>query len=110
MLDADGAAALENLWAKLAQAKEQARKSDAAALKVAEELKAEQAAHCRSKEEMTNMALKLKNATDRCGVLEKERQAEQEGLKKATAKAKDSRSATKAAKEELRQARDIAAG
>ena len=41
MLDADGAAAMENLRAELAQAKEQARKSDAAALKVAEELKAE---------------------------------------------------------------------
>ena len=41
MLDADGAAAMENLRVELAQAKEQARKSDAAALKAAEELKAE---------------------------------------------------------------------
>ena len=43
---ADGAAAVENLRAELARAKEQARKSDAAALKAVEELKAEQGAHC----------------------------------------------------------------
>ena len=39
MLDADGAAAVEDLRAELVRAKEQARKSDAAALKAAEELK-----------------------------------------------------------------------
>ena len=52
MLDADGAAAVEDLRAELARAKEQARKSDVAASKAAEELKAEKAAHCRSREEM----------------------------------------------------------
>ena len=41
---ADGAAAVEALRAELAQAKEQARASNAAALKAAEELRAEQAA------------------------------------------------------------------
>ena len=41
MLDADDAAAVEDLRAELARAKDQARKSDAAALKAAEELKAE---------------------------------------------------------------------
>ena len=46
MLNADGAAAVGNLLAELARAKEQARKSDAAVVKAAEELKAEQAAHC----------------------------------------------------------------
>lgn len=39
---------METLRAELAQAKEQARRSDAAALKAVEELKAEQAAHCES--------------------------------------------------------------
>ena len=48
VLDADGTAAVENLRAKLVQAKEQARKSDAAAEKALEELRAELAAHCRS--------------------------------------------------------------
>ena len=59
VLDADGAAALESLRAELARAKEQARESDVAAKKALEELRAEQAAHCRSKKEM---AVKLKSA------------------------------------------------
>ena len=49
MVDADGAGAVEDLRAELARAKEQVRKSDAAASKAAEELKAEKAVH-RSKE------------------------------------------------------------
>ena len=42
---ADGAAAVEALRVELAQAKEQTRVSNAAALRAAEELRAEQAAH-----------------------------------------------------------------
>ena len=71
MLDADGAAAVEDLRAELARAKEQAKKSDAAASKAVEELKAEKAVHCRSREEMAGMAMKLKDATDRYEVLER---------------------------------------
>ena len=56
------------------------------------------------------MAVKLKDATDRYEVLEKEHQVEQEDLKKATAEAKDARSAMRAMKEELRQVGDIVAG
>ena len=44
----DGAAIVEALQAELARAKEQARISNAAALKAAEELEAEKAAHCES--------------------------------------------------------------
>ena len=51
---------METLQAELAQAKEQARISNAAALKAAEDLKAEKAAHCESKEKMAKMAVKLK--------------------------------------------------
>ena len=75
MLNANGAAAVESLRAELARAKEQARRSDAAASRAAEELEAERAAHCRSREEMAEMAVKLKDATDRNEVLEKERLA-----------------------------------
>ena len=89
MLDADGAAAVEDLRAELARAKEQARKSDAAASKAAEELEAEKAAQCRSREEMAEMAAKLKDATDHCEFLEGERRVEQEGLKKAATEVKD---------------------
>ena len=109
MLDADGAATMENLRAELARAKEQARKSDVVALKAAEELKAEQAAHCRSREEMAEMAVKLKNAADRCKLLQKEDRVVQEDLKKATTEAKDACSAMRTMKEELCQAGDIAA-
>ena len=56
------------------------------------------------------MAVKLKNAADRCKLLGKEDQAEQTDLEKAVADAKDARSAMRAMKEELRQAGDIAAG
>ena len=101
---------METLRAELARAKEQARKSKAAALKAAEELKAEQAAHCQSREEMAKMAVKSKDTANRCQFLKEERRAEQEDLKKATAEAKDARSAMRAIKEELRQAGDIAAG
>ena len=57
--------------AELARAKEQARKSDAAALKVVEELKAEHAAHCESKEKIAKMAIELKVATDRMSFLKR---------------------------------------
>ena len=107
VLDADGAATMESLRAELARAKEQARKSDAAAEKALKGLRAEQAAHCRSKEEM---AEKLKSAADRCKLLEKEDRARQTDLEKAVADAKDARSAMRAVKEELRQAEQIAAG
>ena len=56
------------------------------------------------------MAMKLRVATDRLEVLEGERRAEQEDLKKADAEAMDARSAMRAMKEELRQVGDIVAG
>ena len=71
---AEGAAAVEALRAELAQAKEQARASNAAALKAAEELRAEQAAHRRSEDKIAEMVVELKNATDRYELLKKENQ------------------------------------
>ena len=101
MLNVDGAAAMEDLRAELARAKEQARKSNAAALKATEELKAEQAAHCQSKKVIAEMAIKLKDAADRYKLLEKEDRVAQKDLEKVTAEAKDTRSAMRAMKEEL---------
>ena len=72
MLNADSAAAVENIRAELARAKEQARKSNAATVKAAEELKAEQAAHCQSKKVIAEMAIKLKDVADRYKFLEQE--------------------------------------
>ena len=51
---------MEALRAELAHAKEQARVRNAAALKAAEELTAEQAAHHRSEETIAEMAVELK--------------------------------------------------
>jgi len=107
---ADGAATVEALRAELARAKEQARLGNAAALKVAEELQAEKAAHGESREKMDTMAIELKGTTDRCRVLEKENQAKASDLEKAAAMKKDLRSAMRAKKEELREAGDIVAG
>ena len=56
------------------------------------------------------MAVKLKSAADRCKSLEKEDRARQTDLEKAVVDAKDACSAMRAAKEELRQAGQIASG
>ena len=101
---------METLQAELARAKEQARNSDAAALKAVEELRAEQAAHCQSKERMAKMAVELKDAADRYQLLEKESRAKATDLEKAMVAAKEARSKIQATKEELHQARDIVAG
>ena len=98
---------METLRAELARAKEQARISNAAALKAAEELKAEKAAHCESQEKM---AVELKGTADRCWLLEKENRAKAMDLDKATMADKDTRSAMRAKKEDPREAEDIAAG
>ena len=71
-MTADGAATVEALRAELAQAKEQARLGNAAALKAAEELQAKKAAHGESRDKMAKMAIELKAAADCCRVLEKE--------------------------------------
>ena len=89
VLNVDGAAAVDNLRVELARAKEQARRSDAAAVKAAEELKAEQATHCQSKKVIAEMAIKLKDAAHRCKFLEQEDRAAQKDLEKITAEAKD---------------------
>ena len=101
---------METLWAELSRAKKQARNSDAAALKTVEELRAEQAAHCQSKEKIAKMAIELKDAADHYQLLEKESRAKATDLEKAMVAAKEARSKIRATKEELRQAGDIAAG
>ena len=101
---------METLRGELARAKEQARRSDAAALKAAEELKAEQAAHRQSEDKIASMALELQNAASRYELLERESQTKAADLKKALEAAKETRSKIRAAREELRQVRDIMAG
>ena len=101
---------METLLAELARAKEQARISDAAALKVVEELRAEHAAHRQSEEKIAKMAVELKDATGRYELLGKESQAKAADLKKALEAAKETRSEIRGIREELREAGDIMAG
>ena len=103
-MTADEAATVEALRAELARAKEQARLGNVAALKAAEELRAEKAAHGESWKKMANMAV------DRCQALEKENQAKASDLEKAAVTGKDLRSAMRVKKEELWEAGDIVAG
>ena len=100
---------MDTLRAELARAKEQARNSDVAALKAVEELRAEQAVHCQSKERIAKMAIELKDVADRYQLLEKEIRARAKDLEKAMVAAKEARSKIRMTKEELRQAADIVA-
>ena len=109
-MTADGAAAVETLRAELARAKEQARRSDAAALKAAKDLRVERAARLQSKDKIAKMVVELKDAADRYELLKKESQARAADLKKVMETAKETRSEIRATKEELRQAGDITAG
>ena len=79
-------------------------------MKVADELKAEQASHRQSEERIANMDLELQNAASRYELLERENQAKMAYLKKALQAAKETRSKIRAAREEIRQAGEIAAG
>ena len=101
---------METLWAELAGAKEQARISDAAALKAVEELKAEQAARRQSEEKIAQMGTELEDAANRRELLEKENQAKAADLKKALEADKETRSEMRGMREELREAGDIVAG
>ena len=107
---ADGAATVEALWAELAQAKEQARTSNAAAQKAAEELRAEHAAHRRSEEKIAEIAVELKNAAGRYELLEKENKASSADLNKARNATKEMRTEVRGVREELQQAGKITAG
>ena len=98
---AGGAAAVEALRAELALSKEQARISNAAALKAAEELRAEQAACLQSKEKRAEMAVELRDAVGRYELLEKENQTKAADLKKAMDSTKEMRSQIRDAREEL---------
>ena len=104
-MTADGAAAVEILQAELSRAKEQARISNAAA-----DLKAEQDAQRQCQERISTMERELKDAPSRCKSLEEDNKANAAKLDKALLEAREARSESRAAREEIRQAGEIAAG
>ena len=83
--------------------------NSAAAEKATAELKAEQAARCQCEERISTMARELKDATGRCESLEKDSKAKTADLDKALEEAEEARSESRAAREEIRQAGEIAA-
>ena len=85
----DGVVAVETLRAELAQAKEQARVSDAAAKKAYADLKAELAAQRQCQERISTMERKLKDATRRSKSLEQDNKAKAAKLDKALLEAKE---------------------
>lgn len=84
--------------------------SNAATEKAAAELKAEQAARHQCEERISTMALELKDAASRCKFLEKDNKARTADLDKALQEAREARSESRAAREKIRQAGEIAAG
>ena len=106
----DGAAAVETLRAELAWAKEQARVSDATAKKAAADLMAKQAALRQCQGRISTVERELKDATNRCKSLEEDNKTKAFELNKALLEAKEARSDSRAAREEIRQAGEIAAG
>ena len=100
-ITADSAAAVETLRAELARAKEQARMSNAATKKAATELKDEQAARRQCEERIPTMEVELKDATIRCEFLGKDNKTRAYDLDKALQEARESRSESRAAPEEI---------
>ena len=92
---------METVRAELARANEQARRSDAAALKPAKELKAEQATHRRREDKIAEMAVELKNAANRYELLKKEHENNSADLNKALSSTKEIRTELRGAREEL---------
>ena len=107
---ADGVATVEILRAEQARAKEQARCNNVAAEKASAELKVERASQRQDEEKISTMALELKNDASRCELLEKENEAKMTELDKALQEAREAWSESRAAREEIRQAGEIAAG
>ena len=102
--------AIEALQGELAQAKEQARMNKAAADKAAEDLKYEQAVRCQYEERVTQVEQALKDAADKYKSLEEKTKAQATDLAKAHKEAEEARVESRAAREEIKQTGQIAAG
>ena len=107
---AGSSAEVKTLKSTLAPAKEQARVSQVAADKADADLKAEQVARCRYEEQVTEVEQELKDAADKCEALEEKNKDQVADLAKALQGAKEARTESRAAREEIKQAEQIAAG
>lgn len=106
----DGAAAVEVLRAELALAKEQAQMSNFATNKADDELKTEHSTWRQCEERISIMARELEKTTVQCEFLERDNKAKAANLDKALQEAREARSESRAAREEIQQAGEIVAG
>ena len=107
---ADRATEVVDLKSALSQAKEQARVSQAAADKASADLEAEQVTRRKYEEWVTEVQQVLQDAANKCEALEEKNKAHAENLTKDLKEAKEARSESRVAREEIKQAQQIAAG
>ena len=105
-----GAAEVETLKGALAQAQKEAKANKAAADKAAAELKTEQAARRQHEARVAEVEQELKDAISKCETLEQKTSDQSSELAKALHDAKEARIESRSAREEIHQARQIAAG
>ena len=103
-------AEVETLKGTLAQAKKEAEANKAAAEKAAEDLQTEQATHRQHEARVTEVEQELKDAIGKCEALEEKSSAQKTELAKALKDAKEARAESWSVHEEIRQAKQIAAG
>ena len=94
----------------LAQARKEAEANKTAADKAATELKTEQTARRQHEAWVAEVDQELKDAINKCETLEQKTSAQSSELSKALCDAKEPRSESRSASEEIHQARQIAAG
>ena len=104
------AAEVETLKGSLAQAKKEAEANKAAADKATTELNTEQDARSQHKARVAEVEQELKDAILKCEGLEEKALAQLSELAKALQDSKAARVESRSAREEIQQARQIAAG
>lgn len=101
---------VEDLKSALAEAKEEARASKAAVDTAAKDVEAKKASRLNYEERVTKVEQALQEAATKCESLEEKDKAQAADLTKALQAAKEARSESRAAREEIKQAGQIAAG
>ena len=105
-----GAAEVKTLRGALAQAKKEAEANKVATDKAAAELKTEQAARRQHEARVAEVEQEMKDAIGKCEDLEQKTSTQATELAKALQDAKTARVESRSAREEIHQAKQIAAG
>ena len=105
-----GAAEVESVKSALAQAKKEVEVSRAATDKAAKELEVDRTAHQQHKARVGEVELELKDAITKCESLEQKSSEQASELAKALQNVKEARVEAQGARQEIQEARQIAAG